>query len=62
MAGEEEQCRRKSRDGANVINNKSKLVFANVDNCRISFELRSELKPESLVLFVDDPEWHRHRC
>ncbi|MEC7239288.1 MAG: hypothetical protein VXV81_03990 [Candidatus Thermoplasmatota archaeon] len=45
-----------ARSIANVINNKSKLVFANVDNCRISFELRSdELKPESLVLFVDDP-------
>ena len=45
-----------ARSIANVINNKSKLVFANVDGCRISFELRSdELKAESLVLFVDDP-------
>ena len=45
-----------ARSIANVINNKSNLVFANVDGSRISFELRSDdLKPESLVLFVDDP-------
>jgi len=45
-----------ARSISNVINNKSKLVFANVEGCRISFELRSEeLRPESLVLFVDDP-------
>ena len=45
-----------ARSIANVINNKSNLVFANVDGARISFELRTEdLRPESLVLFVDDP-------
>ena len=45
-----------ARSIANIINNNSKLVFANVDGNRVSFELRSEdLKPESLVLFVDDP-------
>jgi len=45
-----------ARSIANVINNKSSLVFANVSGTRISFELRNEdLRPESLVLFVDDP-------
>ena len=45
-----------ARSIANVINNKSSLVFANVSGARISFELRNEdLRPESLVLFVDDP-------
>ncbi len=45
-----------ARSIANVINNNSNLVFANVDGSRISFELKSDdLKPESLVLFVDDP-------
>ena len=45
-----------ARSIGNVINNKSNLVFANVDGTRISFELRSDdLRPESLVLFVDDP-------
>ena len=40
----------------NVINRSSRLVYANLDGNRISFELRSDdLKPESLVLFVDDP-------
>lgn len=45
-----------ARSIANVINNNSNLVYANIEGARISFELRSEdLKPESLVLFVDDP-------
>ena len=45
-----------ARSIANVINNNSNLVFANVTGTRISFELRNEdLRPESLVLFVDDP-------
>ncbi len=45
-----------ARSIANIINSKSNLVFANVEGNRVSFELRSEeLKPESLVLFVDDP-------
>lgn len=45
-----------ARSIANLINNKSNLVFANVDGARISFELKSkDLKSESLVLFVDDP-------
>ena len=45
-----------ARSIANVINNKSNLVFANAKGTRVSFELRNEsLKRESLVLFVDDP-------
>jgi ribosomal protein L37AE/L43A len=45
-----------ARSIANLINTKSNLVYANVQGNRISFELRNEdLKPESLVLFVDDP-------
>ncbi len=45
-----------ARSIANVINNNSNLVYANVEGARISLELRNEnLKPESLVLFVDDP-------
>ena len=45
-----------ARSIANVINNKSNLVFANSKGTRVSFELRNEsLRPESLVLFVDDP-------
>ena len=45
-----------ARSICNLINNNSKLVYANLDGARISFELRdANLKPESLVLFVDDP-------
>ena len=45
-----------ARSICNLINNNSNLVYANLDGVRISFELRdSKLKPESLVLFVDDP-------
>lgn len=45
-----------ARSITNVINNNSKLVFAHLEGARISLELRDEkLKPESLVLFVDDP-------
>ena len=45
-----------ARSICNLINNNSKLVYANLDGVRISFELRdAKLKPESLVLFVDDP-------
>ena len=51
-----ENAEETARSIANVINNKSNLVFANVDGARISFELRNDdLRPESLVLFVDDP-------
>ena len=51
-----ENAEETARSIANVINNKSTLVFANVDGARISFELRNDdLRPESLVLFVDDP-------
>ena len=39
-----------------MINRSSELVYANLNGNRISFELRGDdLKPESLVLFVDDP-------
>lgn len=45
-----------ARSICNLINNNSSLVYANLDGVRISFELRdAKLKPESLVLFVDDP-------
>tara|TARA_B110000003_G_scaffold271503_1_gene305799 strand:+ start:2614 stop:3693 length:1080 start_codon:yes stop_codon:yes gene_type:complete len=45
-----------ARSICNLINNNSNLVYANLDGVRISFELRdAKLKPESLVLFVDDP-------
>ena len=45
-----------ARSIANVINRSSKLVYANLEGNRISFELREgHLKAESLVLFVDDP-------
>ena len=45
-----------ARSISNVINRSSRLVYANLDRNRISFELRSDdLKPESLVLYVDDP-------
>lgn len=45
-----------ARSIANVINRSSKLVYANLEGNRISFELReSNLKAASLVLFVDDP-------
>ena len=45
-----------ARSITNVINRSSRLVYANLEGNRISFELRDEkLKPESLVLFVDDP-------
>ena len=45
-----------ARSIANVINLKSNLVFAHCEENRISFELRGDnLKPESLVLFVEDP-------
>ena len=45
-----------ARSICNLINNNSNLVYANLEGVRISFELRdAKLKPESLVLFVDDP-------
>jgi hypothetical protein len=45
-----------ARSISNVINRTSGLVYAILNGNRISFELRSDdLKPESLVLFVDDP-------
>jgi hypothetical protein len=45
-----------ARSISNVINRSSRLVYANLNGNRISFELRNEdLKAESLVLFVDDP-------
>ena len=45
-----------ARSICNLINNNSKLVYATLEGVRISFELKdSKLKPESLVLFVDDP-------
>ena len=45
-----------ARSICNVINRSSRLVYGNLNGNRISFELRSDdLKPESLVLFVDDP-------
>lgn len=45
-----------ARSITNVINRSSKLVYATLEGCRISFELRDEsLKQESFVLFVDDP-------
>jgi hypothetical protein len=45
-----------ARSICNVINRSSELVYANLNGNRISFELRGDdLKPESLVLFVDDP-------
>ncbi len=45
-----------ARSITNVINRSSKLVYATLEGCRISFELRDEsLKAESFVLFVDDP-------
>ena len=45
-----------ARSITNVINRSSRLVYANLEGNRISFELRDDaLKAESLVLFVDDP-------
>ena len=45
-----------ARSIANVINRSSKLVYANLDGVRISFELRDEnLNAASFVIFVDDP-------
>ncbi|MDE0857866.1 MAG: hypothetical protein OSA38_04785 [Candidatus Poseidoniaceae archaeon] len=45
-----------ARSIRNIINNNSKLVYANLNGVRISFELRdTKLKAASLVLFVDDP-------
>ena len=45
-----------ARSITNVINRTSKLVYAILNGNRISFELRGDdLKPESLVLYVDDP-------
>ena len=45
-----------ARSITNVINRSSRLVYANLERNRISFELRDgKLKPESFVLFVDDP-------
>jgi hypothetical protein len=45
-----------ARSITNLINTNSNLVYANLDGVRISLEMRDEkLKPESLVLFVDDP-------
>ncbi len=45
-----------ARSITNVINNNSNLVYATLEGVRISLELRDDkLKPESLVLFVDDP-------
>ena len=39
-----------------MINRSSKLVYANLDGVRISFELRDEnLNAASFVIFVDDP-------
>ena len=45
-----------ARSITNVINRSSKLVYANLEGARISFELRDDsLKPASFVIFVDDP-------
>lgn len=45
-----------ARSISNVINKHSKLVFANLEGTKISFEMRSEeYNAASLVLFVDDP-------
>jgi hypothetical protein len=45
-----------ARSIANVINRSSKLVYANLDGVRISFDLRDEkLNAASFVIFVDDP-------
>ncbi|RJU91243.1 MAG: hypothetical protein DWC07_01190 [Candidatus Poseidoniales archaeon] len=45
-----------ARSIASVINRSSRLVYANLNNNRVSFELRdSDLKPASFVIFVDDP-------
>jgi ribosomal protein L37AE/L43A len=45
-----------ARSITNVINRSSKLVYANLEGNRVSFELReNDLKAASLVLFVDDP-------
>ena len=45
-----------ARSITNVVNRSSKLVYANLEGNRISFEMRdADLKAESLVLFVDDP-------
>ena len=45
-----------ARSITNVINRSSKLVYANLEGVRISFELRDDsLKPASFVIFVDDP-------
>ena len=52
-----------ARSITNVINRSSRLVYANLEGNRISFELRDDaLKPESLVLFVDDPGGQTSRC
>ena len=46
-----------ARSIANVINRSSRFVYADSDGNTINFEMRdSSLKPESLVLFIDDPE------
>jgi ribosomal protein L37AE/L43A len=45
-----------ARSITHVINRFSKLVYANQDGTTILLELRStELNPDSLVIFVDDP-------
>lgn len=45
-----------ARSITNVINRSSKLVYANLDGVRISFELKDDsLTAASFVIFVDDP-------
>ena len=49
--GEEANARRTARSIANVINNKSNLVFANVDGTRISFDKERRIEARIIGSF-----------